>query len=309
MKRFKNISLVYECDQHTLERAALLAKENQGRLTIVHAIKEFPSPPNEFYVDRKPIDMKRLLIDYFQERMDEVAASVRALGVNPETCILEGEPFVEIIRDVIAHHRDLIIMTMDGKASWREFFFGNTLSSMIRNCPCPVLAVKAKENKSFRKILVAVDPVLVGDSHDTLNQGILEIAASLAQLENAELHVVHAWRLVGESMLRGRFGVPAVDVDRAVQLEFERLRELMDSLLKQHSISSAQIHLPQGEAVQSITKLAKDLAVDLLVMGTVCRTGVPGFVIGNTAEQVLNSVECSTLTVKPLGFVSPVTLR
>ncbi len=26
MKRFKNISLIYECDQPTLERAALLAK-------------------------------------------------------------------------------------------------------------------------------------------------------------------------------------------------------------------------------------------------------------------------------------------
>jgi nucleotide-binding universal stress UspA family protein len=30
--------------------------------------------------------------------------------------------------------------------------------------------------------------------------------------------------------------------------------------------------------------------------------------IGNTAEEVLGAVDCSVLTVKPQGFVSPVTL-
>jgi nucleotide-binding universal stress UspA family protein len=68
------------------------------------------------------------------------------------------------------------------------------------------------------------------------------------------------------------------------------------------------VHLPKGDPIPAITDLVKDLEVDLLVMGTVCRTGIPGFIIGNTAEQILAKVECSTLTVKPLGFVSPVTL-
>jgi len=44
-------------------------------------------------------------------------------------------------------------------------------------------------------------------------------------------------------------------------------------------------------------------------MGTVCRTGLSGFIIGNTAEKVLSEVNCSVLTVKPEGFVTPVTLE
>jgi nucleotide-binding universal stress UspA family protein len=44
-------------------------------------------------------------------------------------------------------------------------------------------------------------------------------------------------------------------------------------------------------------------------MGTVCHTGVAGLIIGNTAEKVLNKVDCSVLTVKPEGFVTPVTLE
>ena len=108
--------------------------------------------------------------------------------------------------------------------------------------------------------------------------------------------------------MRGRFAIPDADIDRAATLEFERRRGLLEEVLSKHSITSGKVHLPKGDPTQAITALVKELEVDLLVMGTVCRTGIPGFIIGNTAEQILASVECSTLTVKPLGFVSPVTL-
>jgi nucleotide-binding universal stress UspA family protein len=55
--------------------------------------------------------------------------------------------------------------------------------------------------------------------------------------------------------------------------------------------------------------LADRLEVDAIVMGTVCRSGIAGFFIGNTAEEVLQRVDCSVLTVKPDGFVSPIKLE
>ena len=53
----------------------------------------------------------------------------------------------------------------------------------------------------------------------------------------------------------------------------------------------------------------KQYDIDLLVMGTVARSGIPGLVIGNTAERLLPQVPCSLLAVKPAGFESPVTLE
>jgi universal stress protein E len=41
-------------------------------------------------------------------------------------------------------------------------------------------------------------------------------------------------------------------------------------------------------------------------MGTVCRTGIAGLFIGNTAESILGEVSCSVLTLKPDGFETPV---
>ncbi len=64
--------------------------------------------------------------------------------------------------------------------------------------------------------------------------------------------------------------------------------------------------LPSGDTV--VPKLAAEAQIDLIVMGTVARAGLAGYFIGNTAETVVQHATCSVLTVKPEGFVSPVTL-
>lgn len=69
-----------------------------------------------------------------------------------------------------------------------------------------------------------------------------------------------------------------------------------------------QTHLVKGRARKENPMLAKQIEADLVVMGTVARTGVPGFIMGNTAETILNQIDCSVLAVKPPGFTTPVTL-
>jgi hypothetical protein len=54
------------------------------------------------------------------------------------------------------------------------------------------------------------------------------------------------------------------------------------------------------------TGKVEDRAVLEKAMGTLARTGIAGLFIGNTAEAVLHQVNCSVLTVKPEGFVTPV---
>jgi hypothetical protein len=39
-------------------------------------------------------------------------------------------------------------------------------------------------------------------------------------------------------------------------------------------------------------------------MGTVGLTGFPGFLMGNTAEDILSRVECSVLVIQSARFVS-----
>ncbi|MEW8584193.1 MAG: universal stress protein, partial [Candidatus Thiodiazotropha sp.] len=62
----------------------------------------------------------------------------------------------------------------------------------------------------------------------------------------------------------------------------------------------------KGEPSTVIHQISDRLNADLIVMGTVGRSGIPGLFIGNTAEEVLQNTRASILAVKPPSFVSPV---
>ena len=66
------------------------------------------------------------------------------------------------------------------------------------------------------------------------------------------------------------------------------------------------MHVIKGEAGRVIPEVAAKNEADLIVMGTLSRSGVAGFLIGTTAEKILHKVDCSVLAVKPEGFVTPV---
>ena len=70
-----------------------------------------------------------------------------------------------------------------------------------------------------------------------------------------------------------------------------------------------KVHLLKGDATELVPRLTDRNKIKLIIMGTLCRTGVMGFFIGNTAEKVLQQVDCSVLALKPEGFKTPVTLQ
>jgi nucleotide-binding universal stress UspA family protein len=138
------------------------------------------------------------------------------------------------------------------------------------------------------------------------------LATSLAKLEQSELHVIHAWDLRSEGILRGAIlAMSKKEVDRLVRQTRKMHKEWLDGLLEAYALGNVkhQVHLLKGEAGELISALAKKKRAELIVMGTVSRTGIRGFFIGNTAEKVLSQVGCSVLTVKPDRFITPVRMK
>jgi nucleotide-binding universal stress UspA family protein len=78
----------------------------------------------------------------------------------------------------------------------------------------------------------------------------------------------------------------------------------LDDFLEQYDLQHHK-HVMQGWADEVIAEFAELHQVDLIVMETMCRTGIPGFFIGNTAEKILHRIDCSVLAVKPNGFITP----
>jgi universal stress protein E len=137
----------------------------------------------------------------------------------------------------------------------------------------------------------------------------MDLATSLARLEGSELHVIHTWTMYAESLLRsGRTKIPPTELNGLLAEAQEMHQIWVDQLLEPYELEDInhQVHLLKGTAATLIPQVAQEKEIDLIVMGTVSRTGISGLLIGNTAENVLRQVDCSVLTVKPDGFVTTV---
>jgi nucleotide-binding universal stress UspA family protein len=120
---------------------------------------------------------------------------------------------------------------------------------------------------------------------------------------------VHVWFLQNEDLLRSiGMGLESTEVDELVEETRVEHEKWLDELLSEYDLTdlTTKVHLIKGEPGSEIPKLVAKVEADLVVMGTVARTGIAGFFIGNTAEKILHSVDSSVLTVKPSSFQTPV---
>jgi len=324
MKQFKNILFAVDSEhacRAAFERAVRFAENNQARLTVVAVAPRVTAGIGMPGGGPISVDLQAALLD---EQLQALQSLVEPFQdrVSIHTKVLSGTPFLELIYEVLRGRHDLVIRPPE-EPGWLDRLFGSDDMHLLRKCPCPVWLVRCRAEKPYRRILAAVD---VGDSYSpaeldvrsALNRQVLELASSLALSEFAELHVAHAWEAIGESVMRGGLmNTPEDQILAYVEGARQRhaagmaalLREL-ESALGDETIGylKPKTHLVKGWARKEIPALAKQLGVDLVVMGTVARTGVAGFIMGNTAEAILGQIECSVLAIKPPGFVTPVTL-
>jgi len=141
----------------------------------------------------------------------------------------------------------------------------------------------------------------------------------MALAEYSEAHVVHAWEVFGEGLLRShKWDFSEAEFEAMLEEEAAGRRRWLENLVTNYGkspgthgdhVPALDLHVVKGPAQSVVPELARELAVDLVVMGTVARTGIDGFFMGNTAESILGELYCSVLTIKPPGFTSPVTLE
>jgi universal stress protein E len=324
MRRFNNILCVVSVTSHdhdAIERAVTLARRNHARLTIVGVMERISLGMG--MPDGGPISsqLSSVMLESCQQSLEHLVAPYRA-RVDFDARVLVGVQFIEVIREVLRSGHDLLIKAAENP-DWLDRLLGSEDMHLLRKCPCPVWLIKPSSPKSYRRILAAVDlgstyPKEEMEARSALNRHVFELAVSLALTENAELHVVHAWEAMGESAMRSglmRMGAAQVDayVEEVRQISMASMRKFLhecsvdpDRRLPDHP--KPVEHLIKGSARKVIPALVRSVKAELVVMGTVARTGIPGYFMGSTAELVLSQIDCAVLAVKPAGFATPVTL-
>jgi universal stress protein E len=284
-----------------VRQAAWVAQRFGSRLVLTHVLPDFlqafygasaSARYEAFHGD--PDVLQREIRRQSDERLRKAIADLRQPNLNVGYETLVGEPFVKIIQAVQAEGYELVVIGTRGLSAWKQFALGSTAKRLIRMCPSSVWVVKGESKPPPRSILVATD-------FSEVSGRAFEHARWLAGLAGSELHVLH---VVEEEMTHPVFEIPSLPR----HYREDEARERLEALACNSAALDAPIttHLAWGTPWLEIVQHAQRLRTDILVIGSVGRSGIKGLLLGNTANRVLGSCDCNLLTVKPAAFVSPI---
>jgi nucleotide-binding universal stress UspA family protein len=285
-----------------LEQAAGLARRCGARLKIVDVLPWVPSGIRHFVTP----DLEKELIDHRCEHLAALAKDISDVAVTTE--LLRGRPATAVTQEVLRANHSLLVRSHGRDMAKSPRPFGAIDMELLRQCPCPVWLVssRGRADADHWRIAAAIRATTTEPEEEQLNAQILEWALLLKSVGDAELTVIQAWTPYGASLLRSRMSPEAFAefIETSRRTEDEALARFLAPYKER--LAGAAVELVHGEPEDAITRFVESHGVDVVVMGTVARTGIAGLVMGNTAERVLQRLRGSVFAVKPPGFQTPV---
>lgn len=319
---FSNIVYVLNNDVDELSPTFIhtvnLAKANQADLTLLKILPDMPTVTFSKLTGIDENSVKDKILAQENAKLQHLVSSLDAdLNVRAELKI--GKKYIEIIHAILANNYDLVVKEVDD-VDWLNHFFDSDDMNLLQKCPCPVWLMKKNEKPEYKHIVAAIDfddelEINEYSYNDELNQKILELSISLSFSDFTTLHVVNAYDVPLAGFIRLWVDQPEKVERELFEAEYQKRRYKMNTLMKDlkkkigaepFDFLSPRTYIVKGLPGRELPKIAESLNADLVVMGTVARTGIAGVVIGNTAETVLSELKCSVLALKPKDFVSPV---
>lgn len=144
--------------------------------------------------------------------------------------------------------------------------------TLLRLSPCPVLLVKDIRQWESRRVLAAVNTLSTDDAHQKLNNQIISFAQNFTDAYGSDAHFVNAYS----------------DSNHPPQVE---------DLSAICGAPAEHVHVVKGSAAQVISDLANEIKADLIIIGTVGRSGIKGRVVGNTSERILDHTGADVLVL------------
>ena len=309
MARYARIGVGFDAfdrDPNFVDQIRELALAHDAHLELVHVV---PGPTHQVWFGAGGDPWDRLLCTQRRDQLEAIADGLRADGVDVHCAVPAGEPHIELIRHAHRTRCELLYIVDEPAERGEGRAFGATTRKLLRKCPKPVWAARLGSPGRPRRVVAAIDVWPSSETAERPNARILDACLRLAGDTDVDLTLLHVWNIWAEELLRGR--MDEVEFEKAVEnAEREHRVRVEDWALRfEREGMQPSVRLEKGDARSVLPAAVEQLAPDLVVMGTICRTGLPGLIIGNTAERILNRLHCAVLTVKPEGFTSPVPLE
>jgi len=275
--------------ERTLRYAVALARASGAKLFICHR-------PQSQTVEEAVLQQIKELV-----ARGETAPNANADNAAPvawESFLLEGPDLGTLItRAAELRQADLILMR-SRRRPFAAALLGSTAEAVARLAPCPVLVMHADEREWIDSATGAISlrRVLVAHDFSRYSQVALQYALNLAQLYQAELHLLHV------------LPPPIVDEPEIAWVGDETNTPYHQAARRLQEAVSGEVHLwsnvkhavQYGQPYGEILAYAERNEIDLISMGAHGTGFGIRTLFGSNVDRVLRQAQCPVLIAHPL---------
>jgi len=303
MDSLNKILVIFD-EKHEAQTAMSRAIELSRRTNAsIHIIATFYTNLN--YIDSEMlIETESLLREGIQSRLNrelrDYIDSLDAAGIDISyESLWSPRAYQDIVELCEREPFDLLIKTANKHGRFEGIFHTPLDWHLLRECPCPVLLVSEEKWPEGSSIVVAIDANSDDAAHKELNTELLTTANYLADLLNNQIYAVNAC-----PPLPVLIDLEYTSVDPTGYLNNMRgvAKENTLEIIQPFNLDESNIKIVNGIPEDVIPAVADEMDCRLIVLGTVSRSGVKGYIMGNTAEQLLHNLHCDVLAIKPENF-------
>ncbi|MFA7482363.1 MAG: universal stress protein [Vulcanimicrobiota bacterium] len=276
-----------------------LARAGSARITILLL---FPALPVAMRDYQEPYEAG--LRGQLEERLNAAAAalghSISSFDLN---IVLDSEPnpAFRVIHHAEATSCDLVLKQAQTVEAGRGFRAQDMV--LLRKCPCPLWLHRPPKNPDRPRVAVAIDPEPEDEQAQELPLRLLKVGSELALSFGRRLNIVTCWDYPFANYL-GRnawYRVSEEETATIVRAVKNKNAAALEALIARSGIDSPYtIRHIQGAPTDILPEFVTRQDVDVLVMGTLGRSGLSGLLIGNTCEDIMRQLDCSVFALKPV---------
>ena len=271
-------------------RGLELAQQLQHSVEIVGFVY---APLKRIAADKS--DQAQIKEQLLQRRREQLEARIARFARDDQKVALkivwlkDIHPWVT--KRAAATQFDLVIKTSHNSGS---FGYTSTDWHLLRECPAPVFIAAEKKWHRTKPVLAALDLGTRSRAKRKLNEQVIERAMQLADALGVELRLVSA--VVVPTLLAD---LDLVDPKTYADEHRQQMLPHIRALAEKYGLPEKAFECKRGPVDKVITSAAANSRAQVVVMGTVGRSGIKGKFIGNTAESVLQLLRTAVLALKP----------
>lgn len=282
-----------------LRHAVSLARRHAARIVLAHVIEPLPVEP--YPLPMALPEGEAALREEAMGRLEGLAASLREDGLDVETRNALGPPGPRLVDLIEETAPQLVVIGTRGQTGLRHLLLGSTAEHVVRRSSAPVLTIHPDDSERIggaRRVVVPTD--LSDDAEVAIEAFVLLFTPE--DVPKLDLAFVDSTPPYLDSV--GHEGLSKGELPDARREELASHLQPMITRLREDGFE-VELRILDGSPVEAITDLASSEGADMIVMSTHGRSAVVNFLLGRTAQRVVQRATCPVLTVCPKRRLGP----